>query len=159
MLASEQVLKWAMRLYPPFLFQGIWTQKFEKSFMGVRVKICSSIFNRNYNASIFGGTIYSAADPFHVILFHQILKRKGYTIKLWSKHASIDFIKPGKCNLYFSIQLSEENIKEAIQKLDTEGKFIKTFPVQITDKDGIIYAMVHNEIYIKNIIQKKTIST
>ena len=151
MLVSERVLKWAMRFYPPFLFQGIWTRKFESGFIGASVKIRYSVLNRNYNGTIFGGTIFGAADPFYVILFHQILRRKGYHIKLWLKHATIDYIKPGNCALYFSISLSQEEIDEALHKLDTEGKFIKTFPVKITNKEGVIYAMVHNEIYIRRI--------
>lgn len=149
MLVSEKALKWAMRFYPPFLFQGIWTQKIEKEFKGVEVKICKNIFNRNYNNSIFGGTIFSAADPFHVILFHQILKRRGYEIQLWSKHATIDYIKPGHGNLYLKINISDENIQEALHSIDTEGKFIKTFPVNITSKNGILCAIVHIEIYIR----------
>lgn len=159
MLVSERVLKWAMRLYPPLLFQGIWTQKFEKGFSGAHVKICRCILNRNYNRSIFGGTIYSASDPFYVVLFHQILKNKGYDVKLWLKSASIDYIKPGKCNLYFSIHLSNDNIHEALHKLDTDGKFIKTFPVKITNKEGVLHALVHNEIYIKKNIPSNNIST
>jgi hypothetical protein len=151
MLVSERVLKWAMRFYPPFLFQRIWTCNFEKGFSGVNVKIHHSILNRNYNRTIFGGTIFGAADPFYVILFHQILRRKGYCIKLWLKHATIDYLKTGDCTLYFSISISNEEIDEALNKLDTEGKFIKTFPVKITNKEGVIYAMVHNEIYIRKI--------
>ena len=151
MLVSERLLKWAMRLYPPFLFQGIWTQKFDTDFKGARVKIFNCLVNRNYNGSIFGGTIFSAADPFYVILFDQILKRKGYKTQLWLKQANIDYVKPGTSNLYFSIHLTEENISEALHALDTAGKFIKTFPVRITNKQGIVHAIVHNEIYIRKI--------
>jgi acyl-coenzyme A thioesterase PaaI-like protein len=151
MLVSEKVLKWVMRCYPPFLFQGIWTQKFEKEFSGARVKIINNLFNRNYNRSIFGGTIFSAADPFYVILLHQILSRKGYNVKLWLKHSTIDFLKPGNCSLYFKISLSKDDIEEVISKLESDKKFIKTFCVEITNKEGILYALVHNEIYIRKI--------
>ena len=151
MVVSEAVLKWAMRLYPPFFFQGVWTQKFEEGFIGARVKIRKCIFTRNYNNSTFGGTIVSAADPFYVILFHQILKRRGYSVRLWLKHASIDYIKPADCNLYFNVVLTEDEINDAIQHLNSTGKFIKTFPVRITNKEGVLYAKVQNEIYIKKI--------
>lgn len=151
MLVSETVLKWAMRLYPPFLFQGVWTQRFDKHYSGVHVKIFKSFINQNYNGSIFGGTIFSAADPWYLILFHQILIRKGYKVRLWLKHASIDYLKPGDCNLYIKLKISEENISEALHDLDTKGKFIKTFTVQITNKEGLIYAVVQNEIYIKKL--------
>ena len=125
MLASETVLKWAMRFYPPFLFQGIWTRKFDNGFLGVRVKIIKNICNRNYNRTIFGGTIFSAVDPFPVLLFHQLLKRKGYFVQLWTKHASIDFIKPATRSLYFNIALTEDDLQEAILALEEKGKFIK----------------------------------
>jgi hypothetical protein len=154
MLVSARVLTWAMRLYPPFLFQRIWTKNFDRNYRGVSVKINHSLLNRNYNRSIFGGTLYSATDPFYVILFHQVLKRKGYNIKLWSRNATIDYIKPADCNLYFQIIIQEKDIDEAVQNLDEEGKFIKPFPVKITNRDGVLYAMVHTEIYIKRITPK-----
>lgn len=154
MLTSESVLKWAMRFYPPFLFQSIWTLKIGKDFRSVSVKICKTLFNRNYNNSIFGGTIFSASDPFHVILFHQILTRKGRRVKLWTKHVRIDFIKPADCNLYFTIVLTESDVELALQNLDNNGKFIQTFPVKITDKKGLLYAMAYIDVYIKKIIAK-----
>jgi len=154
MLASKTALKWAMRFYPPFLFQGIWTQKFDDEFWGVQVKIIKNIFNKNYNNSIFGGTTFSAVDPFPVILFHQILKRKGYSVQLWTKHASIDYIKPGISSLYFNISFTDENLQEAILALEEKGKFIKTFQIKITNKEGILHAIVHNEIYIKKLALK-----
>ncbi|MBC7914886.1 MAG: YiiD C-terminal domain-containing protein [Pyrinomonadaceae bacterium] len=150
MLVSERALKWIMRFYPPLLFQRIWTLKFDKDFMGAHVKICKSILNSNYNKSIFGGTIFSAADPFYPILFHQRLKRKGFKVRLWLKHSTIDYIKPGVSDLYFSIHLTDEEFNEAIEILGRDGKFIKTFSVKITNKEGEICAMVYNEIYIKN---------
>lgn len=151
MLASETVLKWAMRFYPPFLFQGVWTQKFDDGFLGVQVKIIKNLFNRNYNNSIFGGTTFSAVDPFPVILFHQILKRKGYSVQLWTKHASIDYIKPGTSNLYFNFALTQEILNEAIAALNEKGKFIKAFQIKITNKEGILHAIVHNEIYVRTL--------
>ncbi len=63
MVVSENVLKWALRFYPPLLFQRIWVIRFEKDFKGVSVKINKSLINNNYNNSIFGGTIFAAADP------------------------------------------------------------------------------------------------
>jgi hypothetical protein len=148
MLISEQTLKWAMRLYPPLLFQRIWIVKFEKGFTGAKVKIFKSFLNTNYNKTIFGGTIFSAADPFYSILLHQILKRKGFDVKLWLKHSKIDYLKPGTNNLYYSINLSDDEINEAIENLKASGKFCKTFSVQITNKDGDVRAIVNNEIYI-----------
>lgn len=151
MIVSERILKWAMRLYPPFFFQRIWVKKFEKDFRGVEVKISKSIFNRNYNSSIFGGTIFSATDPFYAVLYDQVLQRKGYRVRVWLKGASINYLKPGRTNLYFRINLSDSDIEEAEHALITIGKFIKSYPMDITDVKGVVCASVINEVYIRNL--------
>ena len=113
MIVSERLSKWGMRIYPPLFFQRIWVVKIDKGFRGVTVNINKSIFNRNYNNSIFGGTIFSAADPFYPLLFHQLFTHKGYNVIAWSKSAEIQFLKPGLTKLQFRIHISDEDIAEA----------------------------------------------
>jgi len=151
MQASENLLKWAMRLYPPLFFQRIWVQRFYKNFRGVDVKINHSLITKNYNSSIFGGTIFSATDPFYAILFDQVFKRKGYTNLVWLKSAEIKYIKPAKKNLFFTIKISEEDINYAEQHLQQEGKYVSSFDIDLYDADGILYVKVKNEIYIRNL--------
>ena len=151
MQVSEKTLKWAMRFYPPLLFQRIWVKKFHKDFRGVEVKIFKSLFNKNYNNSIFGGTIFSASDPFYALLFDQILLRKGFKIRVWLKSAQISYLKPGRSNLYFKVSLTDQDIAEAEAALNTIGKFVKSFPIEITSEDGIICATVINEVYVRNL--------
>lgn len=140
-----------MRFYPPLFFQQVRVKKFEKGFRGVEVKIAKSILNRNYNNSIFGGTIFSAADPFYAVLFDQILQRKGYKVRVWLKGASINYLKPGRTDLYFKINISEADIAEAEHALITVGKFVKSYPMKITGKNGELCATVQNEVYIRNL--------
>lgn len=140
-----------MRLYPPLFVQRIWVQYFDKGFTGVSVKINKSIFNNNLNNSIFGGTIFSAADPFYALLFHQVLHRRGYKVRVWLKSAQIQYLKPGRTNLYFNIHITEEEIAEAEEVLKTVGKFIKAYPVEMYDKDGVLCVTVMNEVYVRNL--------
>ncbi len=140
-----------MRLYPPLFFQRIWVQRFHKNFRGVDVKINHSLITKNYNSSIFGGTIFSATDPFYAILFDQVFKRKGYTNLVWLKSAEIKYIKPAKRNLFFTIKISEEDINYAEQHLRQEGKYVSSFDIDLYDADGILYVKVKNEIYIRNL--------
>lgn len=151
MNVSSTVLKWAMRLYPPMLFQRIWVMRFAKDFTSVEVKVNKSLLNRNYNGTIFGGSIFSAADPFYAILFDQIFQRKGYKTIAWLKSAKINFLKPGKSDLYFKISLSDEDIREAEHLLNEGGKFVKTYLLEIKDKKGEVCAVVQNEIYLRNL--------
>lgn len=160
MVVSEKVLKWAMRFYPPLLVQRIWVQGFDKGFTGVRVKITKSIFNKNLNSSIFGGTIFSAADPFYAICFHQILHKRGYTVRVWLKSAHIQYLKPGRNNLYFKINITEEEINEAENVLNTVGKFVKAYPIEMYNNEGVHCVSIINEVYIRNLYtgENKTVA-
>jgi hypothetical protein len=151
MVVSERLLKWIMRFYPPLFFQRIWVIRFEKGFTGARVKISKSILNRNYNGSIFGGTLYTAADPFYPLLFHQLFTKKGYRIVAWSKSAEIQFLKAGLTDLYFDIKIDNNEIAEAEQILNTGGKYVKSHAIDIYNKSGEICVSLRNEVYLRNL--------
>ena len=152
MVVSENTLKWIMRLYPPLLFQRIWVKRFDKGFKGVKVKISKSLINKNYNGSIFGGTIFAAADPFYPVLFNQILNPKGdRQFKIWSKSSKIDFLKPAVTDLYFEIKLTDADIEQAIEALTVVGKYERAFPVDIYNNNGEVCVSIMNEVYVRDL--------
>ncbi|MEO8887098.1 MAG: DUF4442 domain-containing protein [Mucilaginibacter sp.] len=151
MVVSENLLKWLLRLYPPLFFQRIWVVKINNGFAGARVKISHSLLNRNYNKSIFGGTIFSAADPFYPALFHQVLSKKGYHIKVWSRSVEVQFLKPGLTNLYFDLVITEQEIVEIVNLLDTVGKYVQAHPIDIYNIDGKKCVSLMIEVHIRNL--------
>jgi hypothetical protein len=151
MIISENILKWVMRLYPPMFFQRIWVKKIHTGFKGIDVKINRSLFTTNFGKSIFGGTIFSATDPFYALLFGQLMKRKGFHVTVWLKSAQISYLKPGRTNLYFTIQITDDMITEAATALQQQGKFIKAYPIDIFDRSGQRCATAINEVYIRNL--------
>ena len=151
MKMSERTLKWVMRFYPPLFFQRIWVRRFHSNFRGVDVVVLNSILNRNYNSSIFGGTIFAAADPFYPILFDQIFKKKGFETQVWLKSGTIKYLKPAKSKLKFSIVLTEEIIDKTERILKIEGKVVSTFHLKLYDVNNEICALVDNEIYIRDL--------
>jgi len=150
MIVSEKTLKWALCLYPPFLFQRIWVKKFHDGFLGVDVKITNSFLNRNYNGSIFGGSIYAATDPFYALLFDQLMQRRGFKARVWLKSAAIQYLKPGLTSLHFTIKITDEMIAEAEKSLNETGKFVKSYPMELYNEEGILCATVMNEIYLRH---------
>ena len=148
---SEGVQKWVMRLYPPLLFQRIWVIKFDKGFRGVEVKVKKSFLNKNYNGSIFGGTIFSAADPFYPVLFSQILIHKGYKVRAWTHSSAVRFRRPSKTDLHFNIKISEEDIKQCEQVLNDAGKYRKTALIEIYDDNGQLCVSVLIKFYIRDL--------
>jgi hypothetical protein len=153
MKVSEKRLKWALRIYPPLLLQRIWTVGFQKDFRGVKVKIFKSLLNRNYNRSIFGGTVFAAADPFYPLLFHQVLTKKGYKVRVWVKSAKIDYILPGHEDLFFSINITNQDIEEVENTLNKDEKHIKLYPIEMVTSSGELCVLVMAEIYIRNLRQ------
>jgi acyl-coenzyme A thioesterase PaaI-like protein len=158
MAVSENTLKWLMRLYPPLFFQRIWVKEFSKGFKGVKVKINKSLLNKNYNGSIFGGTIFSAADPFFPVLFNQILTLNGKkNLKIWSKSSKIDFVKPALTSLFFEIMLTDTDIEQALETLTITGKYEGRFPIDIYNKNGEICVSLLNEVYVRDLDFAKTL--
>ncbi|MDA9554834.1 DUF4442 domain-containing protein [Pelobium sp.] len=151
MKISPTTLKWALRCYPPLFFQRIWVIRFGKDFKSVEVKINKSILNINYNKSIFGGTIFSATDPFYAVLFDQVLQKRGFKTRVWLKSASIQYLKPGRSSLFFKIEITDEDILEAETTLIQVGKFIKTYQINLYNKEGLLCATALNEVYIRNL--------
>jgi len=144
-----------MRLYPPMFFQRIWVKKIHKDFRGADIKINRSLFTTNLGNSIFGGTIFSATDPFYALLFGQIMRAKGYKITVWLKSAEIEYIKPGRTDLHYSIRISEDMITKAEDTLRLDGKFVKTYPIEIYDAHGELCARALNEVYLRDLNFKK----
>lgn len=152
MKLSPISLKWILRTYPPFLFQRIWIKKIHSNFTGVDVKIFKSLLNINTNKTLFGGTIFSAIDPLHSILLDQAFQARGMKNTVaWLKSAKIDYLKPGKTSLHFSIRIREHEIEEAYNTIQQKGKVIKTFITEVYDNNGIKCVVCHNEIYIRNL--------
>lgn len=149
MKVSENTLKWGMRLYPPLLLQRIWVKKVHPDFRGADVKINRSLITLNFGKAIFGGTIYTATDPFYAMLFGQVLKHKGYPVSVWLKSAGIRFLKPAINSLHYRILISDEMVAEAETELKTKGVFVKTYLIEVYDTNGVLCALAKNEIHIR----------
>lgn len=150
MKISEKTLKWALCFYPPLMFQRIWVRKCHAGFKKVEVKINKSFLNTNSNGSIFGGTIFAATDPFFALMFNQIFLRKGYSTLVWLKSGNIQYIKPGRTSLHFSCDISETDVTEAEEALKSNGKFVKTFYMELRDKNDVLCAVAENEVYMRD---------
>ena len=153
MIVSANILKWGMRLYPPLFFQRIWVKKIHPDFMGADITIYKSLLNINANKSIFGGTIFSAIDPFYPVLLDQYFQHNGIKRTVaWLKTAQIDYIKPARHQLRIQVRLDQSILTEALTHIQYEGKITRTFNTRIFDSQDTLCAVAHNEIYIRDLI-------
>lgn len=151
MKLTEFKLKWLMNLYPPMLFQRIWVKKVHENFRGMDVKINRALITTNVGNSTFGGTLFTATDPFYAMLFGQIMHHKGINVTVWLKSAHIQYLKPAYKDLYYTIIITEEMVQEAELAIKTVGKFAKEYPIEIFTKDGELCVIAHNEVYIRDL--------
>lgn len=150
MKLSENSLKWLMRLYPPFLTQRIWVKNIHPGFRQIDVKINRSVVTTNLGRSTFGGTIFSATDPFYALLLNQIARRAGMKPIVWLKSAQIQYLRPGATDLHFSLIIDENLVAEMLEHLQRDGKFIKSLPIEIYDKHGELCVTAQNEVYLRD---------
>ena len=51
----------------------------------------------------------------------------------WLKSAEIQYLKPARKDLHYSIKIDDEMIKEVEHAITSEGKFVKTYTIEIYD--------------------------
>ncbi len=141
--------RWMMNLYPPLLVNRIYVRSISDDFKTVRVRITRSWLNRNLQGTIFGGTIFSAADPFYALMYWQVFKQKGFRCEAWLKSAEIEYLKPGNTDLDICFSLTDIDIEDAIAELEKNGRFQKSHALDITSKSGEICAKVTTRVYLR----------
>jgi acyl-coenzyme A thioesterase PaaI-like protein len=146
--------KFLLNIYPPLFFQRISLKKLSKDFKYAEVRVHKSLLNRNMNGTIFGGTIFSAADPFYSLMLWQIFHMKGYSVQTWLKSAEIHYKKPAATSLTLKFVIKDEEIDLFEREMNANGKFSHPFTVEMIDKQGEVCAIAHTEAYIRKISTK-----
>lgn len=149
MRASPLFSKFLMNLYPPFLVSRIIVKFVSKDFRTVRVKIKKSFLNRNLQGSIFGGTIFSAADPFIALMYWQILKRHGINCEAWLKSAKISYLKPADSSLTVVFEISETDVYNAKEKMNSQQRFQASHTMEMRNAKGEVCATVETLVYLR----------
>ena len=147
---SPKIVRLILNLFPPLLFNRISIQSIKNDFMEVKVRIRHSIINKNFHRTIFGGTIFSAIDPYFPIMYWQIFSRKKLPIEVWIKKAEISYKNPAETDLHLKFILIEEDIKKALKGLQKDGRYQVWHVVEAFDENGMICAEAKVLVYIRN---------
>jgi hypothetical protein len=145
MPTSRRLLNF-MRFYPPFLGAGIRVARLSDDLREIDVEMKLHWWNRNYVRTHYGGSLYSMADPFYMVMLIENLG-PGYIV--WDKAASIRFRKPGKGTVRAEFRITEEQIESLRAQVDSQGKIETTFNVQVLDESGEVVAEVEKLLHIR----------
>ena len=129
-------MRWALNLYPPFLLQRIVVRSVSDDYRSVVVRVRRSPLNFNLAGTTFGGSLYSAADPMHALMYWQSFAQSGQPIEAWTRAAEIRFRRPANRHVDLHFHLEPEDLERARAALQETGRFDATHPVRALDPAG-----------------------
>jgi len=135
-----------LNFYPPYWATGIMVKKVSPDYREIVVHMKMRWYNRNFVNTHFGGSLYSMADPFYMLMLIQILGKK-YIV--WDKDAHIDFIKPGRGTVTARFAINEKEVEKIIANTIAGEKYFPEFAVDIKDEAGEKVARVIKTLYVR----------
>jgi hypothetical protein len=138
--------RWGFNLFPAWRGTGARVTYIAADWREVRVRLPLSRRTRNLVGTIFGGSLYGAADPMYMIMLMRVL---GPEYTVWDKAAAIRFLKPGRKTLFAQFLLSDVEIAEIRRALESAEKVDRVYTVELADSDGVVHASVEKTIHIR----------
>ena len=133
-----------INIWPPFFGAGIRVRWRSNQAVDVEMKL--RFWNRNYVGTHYGGSLYSMADPFYMLM---LMENLGRDYIVWDKAASIRFRKPGKGRVKAEFRLTDAQLDEIREKLKLQEKYEPTFVVEVKDEAGEVVAEVQKVLHIR----------
>jgi acyl-coenzyme A thioesterase PaaI-like protein len=135
-----------LNLWPPFLFNSIRLQQLSDDWSEARVVLRLRPWNRNYVRTQFGGNLFAMTDPFWMLLaMHQL----GRDYLVWDKAGAIDFVAPGREDVYARFKLEPSVVDELRQAAAGGGKVLRWFETEVTTASGEVVARVRKQLYVR----------
>jgi hypothetical protein len=134
----------AINIWPPFFGAG--SRVRWRSNRAVDVEMKLRFWNRNYVGTHYGGSLYSMADPFYMLM---LMENLGRDYIVWDKAASIRFRKPGKGRVKAEFRLTDAQLDDIREKLKLQETYEPTFVVEVKDEAGEVVAEVQKVLHIR----------
>lgn len=134
-----------MNWYPMYFGTGGKVLFWASDSSEVHLRLGLNLWTRNYVGTIFGGSLFAAADPFYMMMLMMTL---GDKYVVWDKTAHIRFRKPGKSRIYAVLRIDQTDIESIQNQVKECGHASKTFVIRWMDKDAQVYAEIERQCYI-----------
>ncbi|MBL0165458.1 MAG: DUF4442 domain-containing protein [Xanthomonadales bacterium] len=145
-MSKARRLRWLMNIWPPFLFSGIRVLDIGEDWRSARIVLRRRWYNMNYVGAHFGGSLFAMTDPYWMILVMECLGR-DYIV--WDKAAEIEFVAPGKEDVFAEFQVEEALLDEIRSATATGSKYLRWIPVEVKTASGELIAKVSKQIYVR----------
>jgi acyl-coenzyme A thioesterase PaaI-like protein len=143
---SPRLFRLLMNVYPPYWFTGIRVDRVSADFSEVDVSMPLRWYNKNAVGTQFGGSLYSMADPFLMLMTMQQL---GTDYVVWDQSAQIDFVAPGRSTVYAKFRMPPAEV-ERLRRETAAGPALRPeYSVDLCDRDGKVVARVKKTLYVR----------
>jgi hypothetical protein len=143
-------IKFVLNIFPPLLFNRIVLKEISNDFLEMKVVLRRAIFNMNFHKTIFGGSIFSACDPYFPTMYYHIFASKNRKLIIWLKAAEIQYLKPADSTLKLHFKITKEDIQLAENTLNENGKFTIWHTVEAINKKGVVCARAKMQVYLRD---------
>ncbi len=143
---ETRVKRWGFNWFPCYRATGARIQYIASDWQEIRLRLPLNRRTRNYVGTIFGGSMYGAVDPIHMVMLIKLLGR-GYEI--WDKAANFRFRQPGRSTLYANVRIGSEELEAIRNEVARDGKIERQFTVELTDEAGQVCFSCEKLISIK----------
>ena len=148
MQTPKFVIKFVLNIFPPLLFNRIVLKEISDDFLEMKVVLKRTLFNVNFHKTIFGGSIFSACDPYFPIMYYHIFKEKKLIV--WVKNAEIQYLSPATTTLNLNFKISNDQIEKIKNGLKRDGKYEIQNEVFAIDKKDNICAQAKINVYLRD---------
>ena len=135
-----------MNVWPPYVGAGIHVTHIAPDWRSATVELNQRWYNRNFLGTHFGGSLYSMADPFFMLLLMHSLPDE-YLV--WDKSASIDFVAPGRGRVWARFEIADEDLAQIVEMTASGDKHLHLFKADVRDNEGMVVARVEKIVYVR----------
>lgn len=142
---------------PAFICTGAYISFLSDDWLEVHVGLTLNIRTFNYVKTVFGGSIYSSADPIFMV---QLINILGKNYIVWDKSGNVKFIRPIKKKVRARFLITPEILEDIKKNVAEKGEYNINLETSYTDSENNLYAIINKTIYIadKEFYLKKKIN-
>lgn len=139
-------LDWRVfNIWPAIVGTGGRVTRVTEDWTEVDIRLPLNWRTRNYVGTIFGGSIYSATDPYAMVM---LIRQLGSDYVVWDKGARVAFKRPGTETLYAEFRIPKDLVADLRSQVDADNKLDWVYSLDLKDAQGKVCATIEKQIYI-----------
>ena len=143
---KTRLRRWGFNWFPAYRSTGARIEHIAADWQEIRIRLPLNWRTRNYVGTIFGGSMYAALDPIHMVM---LIKLLGAHYEVWDKAATIRFRRPGRSTLHATFRLDDAELEAIRAEVARAGKSERQYSVDLTDEAGEVCASCEKLLSIR----------